>query len=152
MKPQIRFYRATGEHGFMSNLYPCRMIFEGHQFDSAEHAYQYGKPKSSSVASWIAIAPAPRFASIVGHGLYPYDVVPDWSALKVPRMHAIVTAKFQIPKLANSLLATMDATLIEASKTDSFWGVGRKGNGQNMLGVILMEIRRKIAEGKDAQA
>jgi hypothetical protein len=27
----------------------------------------------------------------------------------------------------------------------AFWGIGKKGNGKNMLGVLLMEIRDKLS-------
>ncbi|KKK98019.1 hypothetical protein LCGC14_2646970, partial [marine sediment metagenome] len=30
------------------------------------------------------------------------------------------------------------------SKTDPFWGIGKKGNGKNMLGKLLMKVRKEI--------
>jgi ribA/ribD-fused uncharacterized protein len=67
-------------------------------------------------------------------------------------MRAVLLAKFcQNAELANRLRTTGEAHLIEESTTDAFWGVGRKGIGKNMLGVLLMETRStlgaKIAEG-----
>lgn len=32
---EIRFYRSSGEYGWMSNLYPCQVIFEGKLFTSS---------------------------------------------------------------------------------------------------------------------
>jgi len=36
--------------------------------------------------------------------------------------------------------------LIEDSKMDGFWGIGAKGNGKNMLGRLLMEVREQITK------
>ena len=68
-------------------------------------------------------------------------------------MRNVLLTKFgQHPDLADKLLATGDALLIEDSKTDAYWGIGKKGNGQNWLGKCLMDIRemvRKKAEKLD---
>jgi predicted NAD-dependent protein-ADP-ribosyltransferase YbiA (DUF1768 family) len=34
--------------------------------------------------------------------------------------------------------------LIEDSKIDAFWGIGSRGKGENMLGVLLMELRSEL--------
>jgi predicted NAD-dependent protein-ADP-ribosyltransferase YbiA (DUF1768 family) len=39
------------------------------------------------------------------------------------------------------LLSTGNATLIEDSPMDFYWGCGSDGTGKNMLGKILMEYR-----------
>src|SRR5690349_17721118 len=84
---EIRFYRATGEFGFLSNLYPMEppfeLIFENRHFRSAEHAYQFGKPKDPDVAAWIRAAPKPRNAAQSGHSLLAHaDFDPKtWNAV-----------------------------------------------------------------------
>jgi ribA/ribD-fused uncharacterized protein len=162
---EIRFYRATGEYGFLSNLYPCEVYLtgEGH-YRSAEHAYQVGKAKSPAMKADIRGVKLPRTAAIIGHGLYPFDVVEHWNAIKLDRMQRVVWAKFDpvchdplhtsycnMHRLGWKLLATGEAILVEASKTDAFWGIGRNGDGANMLGSILMETRKKIVESKAQQ-
>lgn len=47
----------------------------------------------------------------------------------------------QHPELKGKLMATGEAEIIEDSKTDAFWGIGKKGTGKNMLGKMLMELR-----------
>ena len=143
---EIRFYRSRAEFGFLSNLYSHPLTFEGIKFSSAEHAYQYGKSSNMTIREYIRNAPYPRLAAIVGHGLFMYDVVQNWSAIKVDRMRKVLEAKFSDPVLRKKLIATGDATLIEDSKTDAFWGQGKKGNGKNTLGVLLMELRGKLRE------
>jgi ribA/ribD-fused uncharacterized protein len=138
----IRFYRACGPWGFLSNLYPCEVRFEGRTFQSAEHAYQFGKPRDRAVAEWLLAAPSASLCAQTAHALLPRQVRENWSEMKVPRMRAVLLAKFdQNPKLADRLRATGAAQLIEESRTDAFWGVGRKGVGKNMLGTLLMETR-----------
>ena len=72
----------------------------------------------------------------------------EWKEVKVQRMKDVALAKFsQHPSLAEQLLGTGDAILIEDSQVDAFWGIGKKGNGQNMLGKILMETREMLRSG-----
>ena len=61
-------------------------------------------------------------------------------------MKSVLFAKFtQHEDLKAILLSTGNALLIEASKTDAFWGIGEKGNGKNMLGRLLMQVRDELS-------
>jgi ribA/ribD-fused uncharacterized protein len=56
-------------------------------------------------------------------------------------------AKFvQNPDLAELLLATGDAGLIEDSPSEPYWGIGPDGNGLNWAGRVLMEVRKILSE------
>jgi ribA/ribD-fused uncharacterized protein len=143
---EICFYRACGPYGYLSNLYPAPVIFEGRSFRCSEEAYQFGKPNKKEVAEWLVSAPKPHLCAMAAHGLLVFDIVEDWNIKKVDRMKRVLLAKFdQNPTLAGYLLSTGSKILIEESKTDAFWGIGKKGNGQNMLGKLLMEIREEIS-------
>jgi len=61
-------------------------------------------------------------------------------------MYNVLKAKFQDEELKQKLLETGDAILREVSKTDSVWGIGKKGNGKNMLGQLLMKVRKELKE------
>jgi ribA/ribD-fused uncharacterized protein len=142
---EIRFYRSTGEYGFLSNLFKRPVNFEGRDFSCSEEAYQYGKPRDKAVAEWIVKAPKPHLCAAAAHSLFVFDVREDWNDTKVERMRQVLKAKFdQHRDLAEKLVATGDAALIEESNMDAFWGIGKKGNGKNMLGVLLMEIRKEL--------
>jgi len=144
----IKFYRTTGDYGFLSNLFKCQVVFEGKRFPTAEHAYQYGKFIDRKVADWAMQAPKPHLLCIIAHGLFPYDVVKNWNEIKVSRMKDVLTAKFtQDIAMGYELVETKDLVLIENSKSDSFWGCGKKGTGQNTLGMLLMELREKLKKG-----
>jgi ribA/ribD-fused uncharacterized protein len=146
-RKEIRFYGSKGEFGFLSNFYPCRIMFGLKAYDSVEHAYQSAKPIDQRVAEWIRNAPTARMAFIAGHNLPESEMQKDWwEENKVIVMrNLLMCCKFsQHPDLAEKLLATGDAILIEDSPTDSFWGIGQDGKGQNMLGKLLMEVRSKL--------
>lgn len=141
----IGFYRASGEFGFLSNLYRRVMYFEERRFNCSEEAYQYGKPSDPVVAEWLVSAPKPHLVAAAAHALFVFDVRADWNATKVERMRRVLREKFKDPELRAKLLATRPHQLVEQSKIDAFWGIGKKGNGKNMLGVLLMETRDELA-------
>jgi ribA/ribD-fused uncharacterized protein len=142
---KIEFYKAVGQYGFLSNLFKRPIEFEGRIFPTGEHAYQFGKFRDPEVATWAMTAPKPHLVAVLGHGLFGFDIVSNWAAIKVPRMQAVVLAKFtQHLDLQAQLVATHPAILIETSTMDSFWGCGIKGTGKNMLGKILMETRAQL--------
>ena len=168
---EIRFYRAAGKYGFLSNLYKLTphsyylpeeydtagQLFRKQTFiTSAEAHYQYGKPVKQEVADWIISAPAPHLIAAAAHSLFVFDVRSDWNAVKVDRMRQALRMKFDVHQryeLWKQLIETEDAELIEESNTDAFWGIGKKGTGKNMLGVLLMELRQQLkSESKTGQA
>lgn len=156
-RTQIRFYRATGMYGFLSNLFlreclvvPGRPPEEpssgARYFRSAEDAYQYSKPRKRDVADWLMQAPAPYLVAYAAHGLPGWAIRGDWAAYKQVRMAEVLRAKFtQHVDLRTALVETGDAELVEESKTDAFWGIGARGKGRNMLGVMLMALRGDLA-------
>lgn len=158
---EIRFYRACGRFRFLSNLHRLQvplwlpdefdkggeLFWKAVYFETSEAAYQYGKPLKQEVANWIVSAPYPRNCAIAAHSLPWYDVRPKWNEIKVDRMRRVLRLKFDRNErrpLWEALLDTGDAVLIEDSKTDAFWGIGKKGNGKNMLGRLLMELRDQL--------
>jgi hypothetical protein len=142
---ELRFYRASGEYGFLSNLYKRELVFEGKKFKTSEHAYQYGKFAKKEVAEWAMEAPSPHLVAILAHGLFRWDVTPSWSQIKVDRMKSVLKEKFiQHEDLKNKLLETGNKFLIEESNIDAYWGIGKNGKGKNMLGLLLMEIREEL--------
>src|SRR5579863_3041542 len=92
---EIRFYRANEKpYGAFSNLFPRSIVFEGRNFPTAEHAYQAGKARKQEVREWILSAPTPSLVAMAAHGLYSWDIVPDWSQVKYDRMREVLRAKF----------------------------------------------------------
>lgn len=144
----IRFYRASGPYGFLSNLHKVPVTVEGRTFPCAEYAYQFLKPIAPEVAEWLMAAPSPSLCAQAAHALFGWQIRSDWAAVKVERMRAVLHAKFaQSATLREWLLFTGDAELIEESTMDAFWGVGKSGKGKNMLGRLLMDLREELKGG-----
>lgn len=149
--PEIRFYRANElPYGAFSNLFLRPIEFEGRIYPTSEHAYQAGKARKPAVREWILSAPTPALAAMAAHGLYVWDVVPDWAQTKFDRMRAVLRAKFdQHADLCELLLSTGSARLVEAGTVNNavnrLWGEV-DGKGENMLGVMLMELRAFYAQ------
>ena len=156
MTDEIRFYRANHKpYGCFSNLYRCSVEFEGRIHPTAEHAYQFGKPRKPEVRDWLMVAPSPSLLAMAAHGLYSWDVAPGWSVGRYARMQAVVHAKFsQNPDLAEILLGTGDARIVESTsfnnEVNRRWGEVYLPSGvwvgENWLGKILMETRTKLRE------
>lgn len=150
---EIKFYRANEKpYGVFSNLYRCEVVFEGRRYPTAEHAYQAGKAAKPAVREWILQAPTPALAAMAAHGLYTWDIVPNWASIKVDRMRAVLRAKFtQHENLRELLLATGSRRLVEAGTTNNavnrFWGEV-DGKGENTLGKLLMELREELRKAK----
>lgn len=133
----------VAEYRWLSNYFLCRVEWEGRVYGSAEAAYHSGKYPAADRDVFMRLDPdAARKLSRAK----PYDTV-AWEARKVPTMRQVVWAKFsQNPELANKLLATRDRYLEETNWWgDKIWGVYR-GEGQNLLGKIIMDVRARLAK------
>jgi N-glycosidase YbiA len=70
---------------------------------------------------------------------------PNWDSVRDDYMSDAILAKFtQHEALRSLLISTGDAILVEHTEKDIYWGDGGDGRGQNKLGKILMEIRKKL--------
>jgi ribA/ribD-fused uncharacterized protein len=156
IESEIRFYRANEKpYGAFSNLYPRTVEFDGEVFLTAEHAYQAGKAAKKAVREWVLSAPNPALVAMAAHGLYSWDVVPNWANIKFDRMRRVLFAKYrQHEDLRILLLSTAQARLVESAKTNNpvnrLWGEVN-GKGENMLGKLLMEVRAELRKELDEQ-
>lgn len=127
----------------MSNYYVARFYIYNRYWDTIEHAYQ--AQKCVDPAEYDAIHQAPRAndARLLGQKVQMRE---HWDDIHKDRvMEECVRAKFlQHKNLRDQLMATGDEELIEDSPVDYFWGCGANGTGKNMLGKILMKIRKEL--------
>lgn len=132
-----------GEYSWLSNFWPCTVIYGGLNFPSAENAYQAAKePDPILRQTYIFLTPGE--AKKLGRKAI---LRPDWDQVKVKIMTEIVREKFtRHLGLKELLLSTGDAELVEGNDwNDKFWGVCNKtGVGENNLGKILMKIRSEL--------
>ena len=134
--------KFTGSNEFLSNFYPCEIIFEGAPYPTVEHAFQAAKTFDKPSRLKIAALATPSKAKAAGKKVQLRE---GWDTIRTDIMRQIIRFKFRHhAELAQKLLDTGEQELIEGNSwNDTFWGVCR-GKGQNWLGKILMEVRTEL--------
>lgn len=143
-------YSFTGKYRFLSNFYPSPVRYLYIKYPTAEHAYQAQKTENLTLRKKISLVKTPGEAKRLGRQL---QLRPDWNHVKLNTMYEIVYIKFSSwSGIRQKLLETDSDFLVERNNWhDNFWGSCRcdkcfKIIGQNKLGYILMDIRKKLSE------
>lgn len=130
-----------GKYAFLSNFHPCKIVYEGIEYPSSEHAFMSGKTLDKQERAHIASLPTPAAAKKYGRSI---KLRPDWEQVKFQVMEDVLRIKFSIPELREKLLATKGYLIEELNWwNDTCWGICN-GVGDNNLGKILMKIRDSI--------
>jgi len=134
--------RFEGEARFLSNFWPAVVTHDGVQYPTTEHAFQAAKTLDFEQRWEISKLETPGQAKRAGRKL---QIRPDWEQVKEQVMLELTILKFMNHrKLKELLLATGTAELIEGNNWgDKTWGVC-DGEGQNLLGKILMLVRSQL--------
>jgi ribA/ribD-fused uncharacterized protein len=132
----------TGDNFYLSNFYHSQVEYNGTTYKTSEHAYQAEKAADAASKRKVRQADTPGKAKRLGRVVTMRE---NWDNLKYNVMLEIVRAKFkQHPDLAEKLIATGSATLIEGNNWgDKLWGAV-DGVGKNWLGKILMQVRYEL--------
>lgn len=114
---------------------------------------------AARILSPAGLATHPREIKALGRRVENFSQ-PVWDANRL----AIVTEgsylKFRGGRLRRLLLDTGDKALVEASPFDAIWGIGiaekdaragKRARGLNLLGVALVEARRRIREEEEEE-
>ena len=129
-----------GRYYFLSNFYPCTIVIDGFEYQSAEAAFQ--GQKSVQHAHLFTGDITPIEAKRLGKRV-PIDVG-EWNARRLSVMEKVVRAKFeQNPKLRKLLIAVTEPIVEDNTWGDTYWGRCR-GVGSNHLGQILQEVRDSL--------
>ena len=125
------------EYRWLSNFYKTPVEYESVVYPSLENAYQAAKFKA--IKRTVFSTCSPYHAKVYGRGK---GCRRDWETVKLSIMELLLSKKFSFgSELADRLLDTGDAELIEGNKHgDVFWGVC-DGVGENHLGRLLMQRR-----------
>lgn len=132
-----------GQYNWLSNFYHCHVPLNGNFYRNAEAAFQAQKTLDPEIREEFERLD-PLKAKRKGRRVKLRE---DWEDVKVKIMREVVKSKFMSnPELRNKLIATGDAELVELNSwNDRTWGVCSKTNiGKNLLGKILMEVRKEI--------
>lgn len=126
---------------FLSNFYPAEIKIWNMKFYNSEAAFQAAKFLDKPE---IAV----RFTHLNGEEAWKhaqnlsYQQRGDWYQVREKIMLEVLQAKFeQHPELAELLLATGDAYIVEHTDRDVFWADGGDSKGKNRLGKLLMQVR-----------
>lgn len=142
---QAPILQFKGLYRWLSNFHSCKILYEGIEYPSTEHAYMAAKVTSEEIRLEIQKLPTPREARDFGQKVTLRD---GWEEMKFSVMLEVNRRKYHdTPYLGERLMATGDAYLCEGTSWgDRYWGVDPIGsdNGQNNLGKILMQIRDEL--------
>jgi ribA/ribD-fused uncharacterized protein len=130
------------EFRWLSNFWPCRVIFEGLEFDSVEAAYVAAKTKDINLRKAVQKLRTSGECKRFGRSI---DLRHDWNDVRIDIMTNLIRQKFALgSELAAKLISTNSAEIIEGNSwNDTFWGVCR-GKGENNLGKIIMMVRDEL--------
>jgi ribA/ribD-fused uncharacterized protein len=142
----IRFSSQSETHREFSNFAPFGVDLDGAWWPTVENYYQAQKFADPELRKKIRKAEKPIIAKNLADK-NKAAMRADWDAVKDEVMYRAVRCKFAShPELKAMLLATDDEEIIEAVPTDTYWGVGRDGTGQNKLGKIIARIRDELRD------
>ena len=142
-----------------SNLHPANIEIEGATYPSTEPFYQYRKCLSTGdheAAAEVLLAQEPEDAMAAGSRVRQTE---HWYKKEGKQiMKVAVRAKFSKDFLRKKLIATGLSVLVESTR-NTVWGTGipftsndalnpKAFFGQNLQGVVLMEVRQELATAK----
>jgi len=148
-----------GKYRWLSNFYPCKIVLDGEDYNTVEHAYQAAKVDKSAVTivriggknvekrvrELVGETATPGMAKKLGKRL---NLRTDWEVVKVGIMKDLLRQKFSQEPFRSQLLATGNCQLVEGNYWgDTYWGVCN-GKGENILGNLIMTIRNEIQNNK----
>lgn len=144
IREKLMISSFTGKYSFLSNFFACDIEHEQLRFPSVEHAFQAAKCTEDQDKQSIQKTKSPGAAKRLGRRV---KLVPNWETKKLDIMEQLLRIKFSDPDLAEKLVDTYPAKIIEGNTwNDTFWGMSN-GEGENHLGIILMKIRDDLRKG-----
>lgn len=144
--------------GWLSNFYPCKIVFNNKVFCSSEQLFMYLKAtffKDYDIANQILKAKTPKEAKKLGRKIKDFEEE-AWKEVREEKMEQTIKAKFdQNPELKSLLLSSEfdGKTFVEASPFDRIWGIGydqdhalqnQSNWGENLLGKTLTFYRGSL--------
>ena len=140
----INFYSTRGEYGCFSNFSAHPVRLKNKIWKTTEHYFQAQKFPDTEHEEAIRLIDSPMSAARMGRDRKK-PLRKDWEIVKDDVMREALLAKFtQHEDLQAILLGTGDAVLVEHTANNNYWGDGGDGSGRNMLGILLMELRKEL--------
>ncbi|WP_328907742.1 NADAR family protein [Streptomyces sp. NBC_00234] len=132
---------ANPGHLGLRNDYPAPITVEKVVYPSVAHAYWALSVTQPEVRSAITAADTAAAAHELAAATARRE---GWEHVRAAVMTSLLRTKYdQHPELAETLLATDDATLIYDDTTSAFWG-DNGGHGRNWTGRLLELVRSEL--------
>ena len=134
------------QYSFLSNMFSCKVHFDGETFPCVETAFQYAKCADEDDHALFM-----NRRGFWCHGYTARDIGrkvklrEDWNTYRLEVMYELLEDKFYHNEALRKALCDTGNIIIQEDNTwgDTFWGVCN-GKGYNMLGKMIMEIRQNI--------
>ena len=141
----ILFYSTREQtYGCFSNFSPHGFTLDDIWWPTSEHYFQAQKFIGTPYFDRLCRASSPKQVAELGRRR-DFPLRPDWNQVKDDIMRKAVLRKFETHvDIRAILLDTGNEEIIENTTHDYYWGCGTEGNGRNMLGQILMEVRQDL--------
>lgn len=144
---KLFFYSRSLYVDIFSNFFPEPLEIGGLRWESGEHYYQAAKFAEGSPAADPAVFEAIRAAAKPGEAKLLADArlktaPPLPPEYRIQIMESMLRIKFAPgTQMLRRLLQTGDLELVHETRDDLLWGRTRSGEGENLLGQLLMRIR-----------
>lgn len=144
LKLILKMYKINsfkGKYNWLSNFYPVSIEYDNITYPSVEHYYVAMKTQNLDERFKISKLENAGEAKSYGKDL---DIRGDWEDIRVQIMKYGLEEKFKQEPFRSLLIDTDGAYLEEGNAwNDMFWGVC-KGTGKNVLGKLIMDIRKNL--------
>lgn len=132
----------SNDNFYLSNFYYSNITYEGIEYKSIEAAFQASKTTNFDIKKKLSLM-SPSQARVEGEKITPRE---NWDETKLIIMKELIILKFTFnPNLRNKLINTGNTSLVNNNNWgDKYWGVC-DGEGDNRLGIILMEVRNLLS-------
>lgn len=147
----IWFSKVKEEFGWMGNMAPYIIKYEGKEWRTSEALFQSMRFEDESIKEMIRLEKSPMAAKMKAKRFRDRMVVVPMSEKDVENMRMCVRLKFeQHENIKALLLATGIEPIFEDigkrnGERHKFWGAKKlsdnEGDGFNMMGKILMDLR-----------
>jgi predicted NAD-dependent protein-ADP-ribosyltransferase YbiA (DUF1768 family) len=169
----VNFFKVEDEFGELSNYWLEDIEYDGIVYSTAAHLYQAlkyiykGAPEANQqIIKSILNTKSPYRAELLVNFIQspPQSPPQDWQrsllrrAKKLAKLNAVpnpdfnreetmqwvLDLKFTQNKFCKRcLISTGDSLIVFAHYSDQYWGMNKKG-GENRLGELLMNLRRRL--------
>ena len=128
--------RFIDNYHFLSNMYPCKVVYNGYTYLCSESAFQAQKSKQFEKFVNLNGFQAKKLGKLL-------PLRNDWEDVKISIMRSILVEKFKDNELREKLLSVQEPIVEDNTWHDIFWG-RCNSKGQNHLGKLLESVKIEL--------